>query len=256
MELEPARARSPIHEARWLNLLGFCLRPGYGYAVDDWRTAQTWRLSEKKVAHPKNELCRAEWWILWRRIAGGLTAGQQRALAAPLLAEIRKDTTAGWGSHETGGNPAAARFARMARRPGETRPRRAAARFVERGRRGRAATRAGVDARAARRARAALRSAQHARTRRGRGNVDRAAGEAARAGRGGGVRAGADWPAARATDSGMYRTRRVTRRWVGWNDTARRGTFVDLVRAGGELRAEERSEAFGESLPYGLELRG
>ncbi len=102
LDLEPARTRGPVYEARWLNLLGFCLRPGYGYAVDDWRAAQTWRtLSEKKVAHPKNELCRAEWWILWRRVAGGLTAGQQRTLAAPLLAEIRKGTTAGWGSHES-----------------------------------------------------------------------------------------------------------------------------------------------------------
>jgi hypothetical protein len=34
-------------------------------------------------------MCRAEWWILWRRIAGGLPAGQQRALAEPLLGELR-----------------------------------------------------------------------------------------------------------------------------------------------------------------------
>jgi hypothetical protein len=34
-------------------------------------------------------MCRAEWWILWRRIAGGLAAGQQQALAHPLLAPIR-----------------------------------------------------------------------------------------------------------------------------------------------------------------------
>jgi hypothetical protein len=29
---------------------------------------------------PKNEMCRAEWCILWRRVAGGLGAGHQRAL--------------------------------------------------------------------------------------------------------------------------------------------------------------------------------
>jgi len=34
-------------------------------------------------------MCRAEWWILWRRIAGGLAAGQQQALAEPLLGPIR-----------------------------------------------------------------------------------------------------------------------------------------------------------------------
>ena len=30
--------------------------------------------------------------------------------------------------------------------------------------------------------------------------------------------------------------------------------FAELVRDGGELRAEERDEAFGESLPYGLQI--
>ena len=29
-DCEPGRRKSPIHEARWLNLLGFALRPGYG----------------------------------------------------------------------------------------------------------------------------------------------------------------------------------------------------------------------------------
>ncbi|MGB9690510.1 MAG: molecular chaperone DnaK, partial [Thermogutta sp.] len=38
--------------------------------------------------HP-TPACRAEWWILWRRIAGGLTAGQQQALATPLMASVR-----------------------------------------------------------------------------------------------------------------------------------------------------------------------
>jgi molecular chaperone DnaK (HSP70) len=106
MVVEPGRVRSAIHEARWLNLLGFSLRPGYGFAVDDWRAAQTWRLFERRIVHPRNELCRAEWHILWRRIAGGLTAGQQRALAAPLLSEWKKSDqqtgkSSGWGTHET-----------------------------------------------------------------------------------------------------------------------------------------------------------
>ena len=88
MEVEPGRRRSPIHEARWLNLLGFALRPGYGLAVDDWRVAETWRTLQGKLLHP-TVMCRAEWWILWRRIAGGLAAGQQQALADPLLGSIR-----------------------------------------------------------------------------------------------------------------------------------------------------------------------
>ena len=46
MEVETGRRKSPAHEARWLNLLGFALRPGYGFAVDDWRVAQTWRAGQ------------------------------------------------------------------------------------------------------------------------------------------------------------------------------------------------------------------
>ncbi len=38
IRLEEGRRRSAAHEARWLNLLGFSLRPGYGLAIDDWRS--------------------------------------------------------------------------------------------------------------------------------------------------------------------------------------------------------------------------
>ena len=86
IEFEAGRRRSRAHESRWLNLLGFALRPGYGMAVDDWRVAQTWKIVQGKLAHPA---CRAESWILWRRIGGGLTAGQHRALADPLLGPLR-----------------------------------------------------------------------------------------------------------------------------------------------------------------------
>jgi len=89
-EAGDGRRRSPAHETRWLNLTGYALRPGFGLALDDWRVAQTWRLFAGGVAHPRNEGCRAEWWILWRRTAGGMTAGQQQTLAGPLAAALRE----------------------------------------------------------------------------------------------------------------------------------------------------------------------
>ena len=88
MDCEPGRRRSPPHETRWLNLLGFALRPGYGLAVDDWRVAETWKTLQGKFAHSAATV-RSEGWILWRRIAGGLGAGQQQAVAEPLLGPIR-----------------------------------------------------------------------------------------------------------------------------------------------------------------------
>ena len=88
MEVEAGRRKGQVHEARWLNLLGFSLRPGYGLAVDDWRVAETWRVVQGKLIHPTSA-CRVEGWILWRRIGGGFLAGQQQALAEPLLGPIR-----------------------------------------------------------------------------------------------------------------------------------------------------------------------
>lgn len=53
LDLSAGRRRSEAHEARWLNLLGWSLRPGYGLALDDWRVGQTWRFSlANKVEHP------------------------------------------------------------------------------------------------------------------------------------------------------------------------------------------------------------
>lgn len=82
------RRFSEEHEARWLWLAGFTLRPGFGLAVDDWRTAQMWRLLTGK-RYFTGVRVRVENQILWRRIAGGLSAGQQRALAEPLTSPLR-----------------------------------------------------------------------------------------------------------------------------------------------------------------------
>ena len=73
------------HEARWLNLLGFCLRPGFGDPVDEWRMKQVWKLQHEGLAFPRQDQCRAEWWVFWRRVAGGLSAGQQQQIYQQLL---------------------------------------------------------------------------------------------------------------------------------------------------------------------------
>jgi hypothetical protein len=88
MELEQGRRRSVVHEARWLNLLGFALRPGFGMAVDDWRVAETWRIIQGKLAHDSPQV-RHELLILWRRLGGGLSAGQQSAVAERLVTAAR-----------------------------------------------------------------------------------------------------------------------------------------------------------------------
>ncbi|MFC0135960.1 molecular chaperone DnaK [Massilia eurypsychrophila] len=84
-----ARRRSPEHERLWLNLAGFCLRPGFGFALDDWRLQQLWTLFEAGVAHGADKQVQAEWWTLWRRVAGGLDAEQQRRLLDDFAANLQ-----------------------------------------------------------------------------------------------------------------------------------------------------------------------
>jgi hypothetical protein len=104
VDVAAGRKLSPQHEARWLNLLGFSLRPGYGLAVDDWRVAETWKLIQGKLAFGV-PMCRVETWILWRRVAGGLAAGQQQALAAPLSGTLREWVKSGGKPRSDGVSP-------------------------------------------------------------------------------------------------------------------------------------------------------
>ncbi|WP_054696131.1 hypothetical protein [Desulfosarcina cetonica] len=67
-----------------MNLLGFSLRPGFGDALDEQRIKQAWRLHTQGAIHPKQAQVQAEWWIMWRRLAGGLNPGQQRQLSQAL----------------------------------------------------------------------------------------------------------------------------------------------------------------------------
>lgn len=91
---ERARATSAAHEARWINLAGFLLRPGFGHELDPWRIEQLWKLFGGGLRFPKAAQNRAEWQGMWKRVAGGLSRAQQQQLfndAAPaLLPRLRK----------------------------------------------------------------------------------------------------------------------------------------------------------------------
>ncbi len=85
LEYREGRALSAQHEARWLNLLGYCLRPGYGDPVDEWRMQEVWKMYPQGLCFPRQVQCRVEWWIFWRRVAGGLSAGRQWHMAQQVL---------------------------------------------------------------------------------------------------------------------------------------------------------------------------
>ncbi|MFZ0725520.1 MAG: Hsp70 family protein [Desulfobacterales bacterium] len=78
LDRAPARGKGPDVESGWTNLLGFCLRPGIGEGLDKQRLQRLWKLYQAGPVHAKNPRVRLEWWIMWRRVAAGLTPGQQR----------------------------------------------------------------------------------------------------------------------------------------------------------------------------------
>ena len=83
------RRRSADHERLWFSLTGYCLRPGFGYPLDDWRARQLWTLYEQGVQYRQDAQSWAEWWTLWRRVAGGLDAAAQARLGEELITELR-----------------------------------------------------------------------------------------------------------------------------------------------------------------------
>ncbi len=77
IELAEGRKRSAAHEARWLNLCGFCLRPGFGFPGDDYRIEQARRVYASGLQFSNQVQNEIEWWIFWGRVAGGLNKNQQ-----------------------------------------------------------------------------------------------------------------------------------------------------------------------------------
>lgn len=83
-KLASQRKMSGENEVRWWNLAGFMLRPGFGYPLDDFRLKELWKiiLSDQKAARtPDLDIQR---WICLRRVAAGLSRGQQGQIAAEL----------------------------------------------------------------------------------------------------------------------------------------------------------------------------
>ena len=85
IELEHTRAFSPAHEAKWLNLTGFCMRPGFGDAFDGERAKKIWKIYLGGIQFEKTIQNRLEWWVFIRRTVAGLMAGQQRQLFQDLF---------------------------------------------------------------------------------------------------------------------------------------------------------------------------
>ncbi|HEY4932358.1 MAG TPA: hypothetical protein VII23_12365, partial [Terriglobales bacterium] len=80
IEVAAGRKKSPRHEVRWLNLSGFCLRPGFGAPGDDARVNGLRTIVSNELVFADDLQCQVELLVLLRRIAGGINASEQQAL--------------------------------------------------------------------------------------------------------------------------------------------------------------------------------
>lgn len=88
LEGEKYRRRTEAHERVWLSLIGYCARPGFGYPLDDWRVEQLWKMYSQGIQFVAESQNWAEWWTLWRRIAGGLSQQAQETIFADITKYI------------------------------------------------------------------------------------------------------------------------------------------------------------------------
>ena len=109
------RRRSSAHERAYYQWLGYCLRPGFGYPLDEWRAEQTFGLFAEGVTFHTEPAVWNEYWILWRRVAGGLSEARQTELWSYVKPFLARRIAPGVPRADKGKGPAPEGFDEMAR---------------------------------------------------------------------------------------------------------------------------------------------
>jgi hypothetical protein len=87
------RKRSADHERVFWQLAGYCLRPGFGHPLDAERASNMFSLFSERLTFSQEARTWQQFWIAWRRIAGGLDDAAQlilRDLLDPFIAPAEK----------------------------------------------------------------------------------------------------------------------------------------------------------------------
>jgi len=79
LKVASGRQKSARHEVRWLNLTGFCLRPGFGTPGDELLLRRGSTIASS-LNYPDDVQCQVERLVFLRRVAGGINASEQHAL--------------------------------------------------------------------------------------------------------------------------------------------------------------------------------
>ncbi len=88
MKVASFRKITAEHTERWWNLAGFLLRPGFGYSLDDFRIKELWKVILADFKSQLTQELQIQMWICYRRVAGGLSKGQQMQVVSDLIATL------------------------------------------------------------------------------------------------------------------------------------------------------------------------
>ncbi|MEZ4729066.1 MAG: hypothetical protein R3E79_18185 [Caldilineaceae bacterium] len=80
LEVSEQRKISAEYEMRWYNLAGFCLRPGYGDSLDEWRMKEVWKLQLQGLSFGRQ--------VQNRRVVGFLATGRRWAECGTAAADL------------------------------------------------------------------------------------------------------------------------------------------------------------------------
>jgi hypothetical protein len=89
------RRRSADHERIFFQVAGYTLRPGFGYPLDEWRCEQMFRLFPESVQFHKEKGVWVEFWVMWRRLAGGLAESHHEEIWAYLKPHLEQRLATG-----------------------------------------------------------------------------------------------------------------------------------------------------------------
>jgi hypothetical protein len=79
------RKKTQENAIKWWNLIGFTLRPGFNYPLDDHRLKELWKIILQDYKKPATKEIELQMWICFRRVAGGLNKGQQMQLCSEFM---------------------------------------------------------------------------------------------------------------------------------------------------------------------------
>lgn len=93
VQLASKRKTSSNLLLKFWNFIGFCLRPGFGHPLDDFRNKELWKIILEDLGNKEKDEIKLQKWICYRRIAGGLNRGRQAMLSKNLLEDLNIEKT-------------------------------------------------------------------------------------------------------------------------------------------------------------------